>query len=145
MKNNVLKQMGWRDGVRYVGNVMNYASMCYETFDDFTSQEDFDIMDEYMDKSEPYQNDGRYIILNRALADYVRDVPVGHTIKHVRLPDRSSFIAEIYRDRISDHHQFKFVDTIMFRPDRMDDVTTHLTYQMKRIRETLSQNKTSVL
>ena len=134
MKNDKLKQIGWRDGMKYVGDIMTYASMCYETFNDFASHEDFNIMDDYQSKKEPYQNEGKYIVLNRALADYVSDIPISHTIKLVRFPDRNAI-----------PEQFKVVDSIIFHPDRIDDVTTHLTNQMKKIRETFSHNKTNIL
>ena len=146
MKHKVIKQMGWRNGIRYFGyDLFSYISFCYDTFDEFLHNEDYDIMDEYMDKEERYEIDGRYIILNRDLFEYVRDIAMGNTIRLVRLPDIDYDFPIINRDDGISYATFNTIDTVMFRSDRIDDVIKHLTYQMKKKRETFSHHKTSVL
>lgn len=136
MKHNVLKQMGWREGLKYVGDIMDYASLCYDSFGEFILNEDYDIMDESMDKEERYEIDGRYIILNRDLFEYVRDIAIGNSIKLVRFPVVEYFNPTLYNDQ-SIYNQFKTIDTIMFRSDRMNDVINHLSYQMKKRQQLL--------
>ena len=139
--------MGWRKGIRYFGDdLFSYVSFCYSTFDEFLSNEDYDIMDEYMDKEERHEIDGRYIILNRDLFEYVRDIAMGNTIRLVRLPDIDYNFPIINRDDEGlSYATFNTIDTIMFRSDLMNEIIKHLTYQMKKKRETFSYNKTNVL
>ena len=128
--------MGWREGLKYVGDIMDYASLCYDSFGEFILNEDYDIMDESMDKEERYEIDGRYIILNRDLFEYVRDIAIGNSIKLVRFPVVEYFNPTLYNDQ-SIYNQFKTIDTIMFRSDRMNDVINHLSYQMKKRQQLL--------
>jgi hypothetical protein len=146
MKHQVIKQMGWRNGIRYFGDdLFSYISFCYDTFDEFLHNEDYDITDESMDKEERYEIDGRYVILNRDLFEYVRDIALGNYIKLVRFPDVDYNSPIVNRDDGISYATFNTIDTVMFRSDRIDDVIKHLSYQMKKKRETFLHNKTNVL
>ena len=128
--------MGWRKGLKYVGDIMDYASLCYDSFGDFLLNEDYDITDESMDKEERYEIDGRYLILNRDLFEYVRDMKMGDSIKLVRFPDADYNSPIVNRDGIS-YPTFKTIDTVMVRSDQYRYVVNHLTYQMKKRQQLL--------
>lgn len=136
MRHDFLKQMGWRKGLKYVGDIMDYASLCYDSFGDFLLNEDYDITDESMDKEERYEIDGRYLILNRDLFEYVRDMKMGDGIKLVRFPVVEYFNPTLYNDQ-SIYNQIKTIDTIMFRSDQYRYVVNHLTYQLKKKQQLL--------